>query len=55
MDVDAGGAPANVRVEMDSMSNEVLSACVIEKIGTLRLPSGRSRVRMTLPLLFTDR
>jgi hypothetical protein len=55
MDVEASGAPANLRVEVDSMSNEVLSACVLEKLGTLRLPSGRSRVQMTLPLLFANR
>lgn len=55
MDVEASGAPANLRVEVDSMSNEALSACVLEKLGTLRLPAGRSRVQMTLPLLFTNR
>lgn len=55
MDIDASGAPANVRVEMDSMSNEALSACVIERLGAMRVPSGRSRVQMTLPLLFTNR
>ncbi len=55
MDVEASGTPANLRVEMDSMSNETLSACVLEKLGTLRFPSGRSRVQVTLPLLFTNR
>lgn len=55
MDVEASGAPANLRVEMDSMGNETLSACVLEKLATLRFPSGRSRVQLTLPLLFTNR
>ena len=53
LDVEASGAPANVRVEMDSMSNQALSSCVVEKIGTVRFPAGRSRARVTLPLLLT--
>jgi hypothetical protein len=40
---------------MDSMTNEALSACVLEKLATSRWPAGRSRTHVTLPLLFTDR
>ncbi|MBI2896036.1 MAG: hypothetical protein HYY06_20930 [Deltaproteobacteria bacterium] len=56
MDVDAAGAVSGLRVEVDSIGNGELARCVVERMGGLRYPggSGRGRVQVSLPLMFTD-